>query len=191
MVTVFFKCNIFAFVSDLSHGTLSAMAQPLPGDSLATLYRGHHGWLLGWLRQRLACPQQAADLAQDTFVRLLVQREAQAPREPRAFLATVARGLLIDHYRRASLERAYLDALAQLPEPEVPSPESQALVMETLLAIDRLLDGLKPVVREAFLLSQLDGLTYPQIAERLGLSVSSIQQYMTQAFTHCYRVAYA
>ena len=63
--------------------------------------------------------------------------------------------------------------------------------METLVAIDRLLDGLKPVVREAFLLSQLDGLTYPQIAERLGLSVSSIQQYMTQAFTHCYRVAYA
>lgn len=167
------------------------MAQPLPGDSLATLYRGHHGWLIGWLRQRLACPQQAADLAQDTFVRLLVQREVPAPREPRAFLATVARGLLIDHYRRASLERAYLEALAQLPEPEVPSPESQALVIETLVAIDRLLDGLKPVVREAFLLSQLDGLTYPQIAERLGRSVSSIQQYMTQAFTHCYRVAYA
>ena len=88
-------------------------------------------------------------------------------------------------------ERAYLEALAQLPEPEVPSLESQALVMETLVAIDRLLDGLKPVVREAFLLSQLDGLTYPQIAERLGLSVSSIQQYMTQAFAHCYRVAYA
>jgi RNA polymerase sigma factor (sigma-70 family) len=166
------------------------MAHSFSSDSLATLYRGHHGWLLGWLRQRLACPQQAADLAQDTFVRLLLQREAPAVREPRAFLATVARGLLVDHYRRASLERAYLEALAQLPEPQVPSPESQALVMETLVAIDRLLDGLKPAVREAFLLSQLDGLTYPQIAERLGLSVSSIQQYMTQAFSHCYRVAY-
>ena len=161
------------------------MAQPLPGDSLATLYRGHHGWLIGWLRQRLACPQQAADLAQDTFVRLLVQREAQAPREPRAFLATVARGLLIDHYRRASLERVYLEALAQLPEPEVPSPESQALVMETLVAIDRLLDGLKPVVREAFLLSQLDGLTYPQIAEHMNISVRSVNNYMAKAMEHC------
>ncbi|MGG2396645.1 sigma-70 family RNA polymerase sigma factor [Pseudomonas sp. SH1-B] len=167
------------------------MAQTLPGDSLATLYRGHHGWLLGWLRQRLACPQQAADLAQDTFVRVLVKGEVHALHEPRAFLATVARGLLVDHYRRASLERAYLEALAQLPELEAPSPEAQALVMEALVAIDHLLDGLKPVVREAFLLSQLDGLTYPQIAERLQLSVSSIQQYMTLAFTHCYRVAYA
>ncbi|WP_457787717.1 sigma-70 family RNA polymerase sigma factor [Pseudomonas sp. PL-6] len=166
------------------------MAHSASNDSLATLYRGHHGWLLGWLRQRLGCPQQAADLAQDAFVRLLLQREAPAVREPRAFLATVARGLLIDHYRRASLERAYLEALAQLPEPQVPSPESQALVMESLVAIDRLLDGLRPAVREAFLLSQLDGLTYPQIAERLGLSVSSIQQYMAQAFAHCYRVAY-
>lgn len=159
-------------------------------DSLATLYQGHHGWLLGWLRQRLGCQHSAADLAQDTFVRLLHQREAVEYREPRAFLATVARGLLIDHYRRARLERAYLDALQSVPEPLAPSPEERALVLETLVEIDRLLDGLKPRVREAFLLSQLDGLTYPQIAERLGLSVSSIQQYMTQAFAHCYKALY-
>lgn len=159
-----------------------------PHDTLvSSLYVGHHGWLLGWLRQRLGCPQNAADLAQDTFVRLLVQREQRELREPRAFLATIARGLLVDHYRRASLERAYLDALASLPPQEVPSPESRELILETLVEIDRLLDGLKPKVREAFLLSQLDGLSYPQIAERLGLSVSSIQQYMTQALGHCYK----
>jgi RNA polymerase sigma-70 factor (ECF subfamily) len=142
------------------------------------------------LRQRTDCPHNAADLAQDTFVRVLLQRESKELREPRAFLATIARGLLVDHYRRASLERAYLDALANLPEPEVPSPEARALVLETLVEIDRLLDGLKPRVREAFLLSQLDGLTYPQIAERMGLSISSIQQYMTQAFSHCYKALY-
>ncbi len=123
-------------------------------------------------------------------MRVLMQRESKALREPRAFLATIARGLLIDHYRRASLERSYLEALANLPEQEVPSPETRALVLETLIEIDRLLDGLKPRVREAFLLSQLDGLTYPQIAERMGLSISSIQQYMTQAFSHCYKALY-
>ena len=80
--------------------------------------------------------------------------------------------------------------MANLPEQEVPSPESRAVVLETLIEIDRLLDGLKPRVREAFLLSQLDGLTYPQIAERMGLSISSIQQYMTLAFSHCYKALY-
>lgn len=167
----------------------------MPSDTssphlIATLYQGHHSWLLGWLRQRLGCPQNAADLAQDTFVRLLGQRELIEPREPRAFLATIARGLVVDHYRRARLERIYLDSLSNLPEPEVPSAEERALVLETLMEVDRLLDGLKPRVRETFLLSQLDGLTYPQIAERLGLSVSSIQQYMGKAFAHCYQALY-
>lgn len=154
---------------------------------VSTLYQGHHGWLLRWIASRLECPYRAQDLAQDTFVRVLTQERLPSLREPRAFLATIARGLLVDHYRRASLERAYLQALASLPEAEAPSPENRALLLETLTEIDRLLDGLKPRVREAFLLSQLDGLTYPQIAQRLGLSVSSIQQYMARAFEHCYR----
>lgn len=165
-------------------------AQSAFSSFFSALYGDHHRWLNGWLRQRTDCPQNAADLAQDTFVRVLMQREAKELREPRAFLATIARGLLIDHYRRASLERAYLDALASLPEAEVPSPQTRAEILETLVEIDRLLDGLKPRVREAFLLSQLDGMTYPQIAERMGLSLSSIQQYMTLAFSHCYKALY-
>lgn len=155
------------------------------------LYRGHHSWLRGWLFKRLECHHQAADLAQDTFLRLLGRDTLNGLREPRAFLATVAKGLVVDHYRRLSLERAWLDSLAALPEPEAPSAEARLLVLETLVEIDRMLDGLKPKVRSAFLLSQLDGLTYPQIAEQLGISLSSVQQYMTQAFGHCYRVLYS
>lgn len=160
-------------------------------SQVGELYAGHHSWLLGWLYRRLDCRHQAADLAQDTFVRLLGRNELKGLREPRAFLATVARGLMVDHFRRQSLERAWLDSLAQWPEPEAPSAEERVLVLETLLEIDRLLDGLRPAVRSAFLLSQLDGLTYPQIAERLGVSLSSVQQYMTQAFSHCYQALYA
>ena len=33
------------------------------------LYQDHHSWLTGWLRRKLGCPQNAADLAQDTFIR--------------------------------------------------------------------------------------------------------------------------
>lgn len=39
--------------------------------SVETLYSEHHGWLQNWLSRRLGCPSLAADLAQDTFVRLL------------------------------------------------------------------------------------------------------------------------
>ncbi len=87
------------------------------------MYRDHRSWLLAWLRRNIACPQRAEDLSQDTFVRLLGRDELKAPREPRAFLAAIAKGLLFDHFRRAALEQAYLNELMLLPENEQPSLE--------------------------------------------------------------------
>ena len=54
-----------------------------------------------------------------------------------------------------------------------------------------MLDSMPAKVREAFLLSQFEGLTYSQIAERLEVSVSSVQKYMLRAITACYQVLYA
>lgn len=44
---------------------------PIHSDSITELYQDHHGWLHGWLRKKLGCSHQAADLAHDTFMRLL------------------------------------------------------------------------------------------------------------------------
>jgi RNA polymerase sigma-70 factor (ECF subfamily) len=74
-----------------------------------SLYHDHHSWLTGWLRRRLGCPDSAADLAQDTFIRVLSAREPAAIIEPRAFLTTLAKRVLFNHYRRQDLERAYLE----------------------------------------------------------------------------------
>ena len=151
------------------------------------LYRAHRSWLTGWLRQRLgAGADRAADFAQDTFVRLLQAGERPpALAQPRSYLATIARGLLVDHFRHQDLERAYLAELAALPMAQHPSPEERAIILETLLSLDRLLDGLVPKVREAFLLAQLEGWDYAQIAEHLGVSVSSVKKYMHKAVLQC------
>ena len=133
-----------------------------------TLYSHHHGWLNGWLRRQLGNSCDAADLAQDVFMRLLARETLETPREPRAYLSTIARGLVADHWRRRALEQAWLETLAQLPEAQAPSPESRLIFLEALVAIDRMLDALKPRVRMAFLWAQLEGLSCPQIAERLG-----------------------
>ena len=158
-------------------------------DAVGVLYAEHRSWLVGWLRGKLGCAHSAADLAQDTFVRILGKRETLAEvREPRAYLTTVARSLLIDSYRRAAIERAYLDALASLPEQQMPSPEERLLLLETLVRIDVMLDGLSPKARQAFLLSRLDGLPYAEIAAQLGVSLSSVEKYMAQAVRHCYQM---
>jgi RNA polymerase sigma factor (sigma-70 family) len=161
-------------------------------QSIHALYSDHHQWLVGWLRRRLACLHQADDLAQDTFERVLGRPQAlNGIREPRAWLTTIAHGLVVDHLRRQDLERAYLEAVAVLPAWEVPSPETQLLLLETLARIDAMLDGLNPKVRMAFLLSRLEDLSYPQIAVQLGVSLSSVEKYMAAAIRHCLAVVHA
>ncbi len=155
-------------------------------DRIQTLYSDHHGWLLGWLRRRLGCPHSAADLAQDTFLRLLRRPDGlSAVREPRAWLTTIAHGLVIDQVRRQALERACLEAIAALPAARHPSPETRLLLVETLARIDAMLDGLAPRARAAFLLSRLERLSYPEIAARLQVSLSSVEKYMAAAIRHC------
>jgi RNA polymerase sigma-70 factor (ECF subfamily) len=58
-------------------------------------------------------------------------------------------------------------------------------VLETLNEIDSMLDALPSLVRRTFLLSQLDGMKYEDIAQQLGVSLSSVKRYMAQAFRQC------
>ncbi|MDZ7840122.1 MAG: sigma-70 family RNA polymerase sigma factor [Gammaproteobacteria bacterium] len=152
------------------------------------LYREHHGWLLSWLRRRLGCGETAADLAHDTFLKVLAKKrrgEAPVVREPRAYLRVIAGGLLVDHFRRRDLEQVYLEALAAQPEPTAISPEERKAILEALHRIDAMLDRMPPAVRRAFLLSQLEGLSYAQIAVQLDVSVRTVKRYMQQAFIRC------
>lgn len=149
------------------------------------LYLDHHGWLHGWLRRRLDCTDTAADLAHDTFLRLLGRSEPVELQEPRAYLSTIAHGLLVNHWRRQDIERAYRETLAARPEPVAVSPEERELVLETLCEIDALLQSLPEQVRRAFLLAQLDGLTYRAIGAELGVSERMVKKYMARAMLHC------
>ncbi len=152
---------------------------------VAGLYDAHHRWLSSWLRKRLGDAHQAADLSHDIFLRLLAREEPVDAREPRAFLTTVAQRMLFSHWRRQQLERAYLDALSHCAPALALSPEERAILLETLVEIDRLLDGLPSVVRRAFLLSQLDGLKQAEIAEQLGISLATVKRYLVKAGMHC------
>ncbi|WP_028695946.1 sigma-70 family RNA polymerase sigma factor [Pseudomonas cremoricolorata] len=153
--------------------------------ALQRLYSDHHGWLHRWLRGKLGCREQAADLAQDTFVRVMTQRRFDELRQPRAYLTTVARSLLVDLYRRRSLEQAYLAALAAQPEALDISPQTRSIILETLLLIDTMLDGLCPRAREIFLLAQLDGLSFVEIGRRLGLSSNTVRKHFIRAMAQC------
>ncbi|QGZ64572.1 sigma-70 family RNA polymerase sigma factor [Paraburkholderia acidisoli] len=155
-------------------------------DSVHSLYANHHAWLHGWLKRKLGCSFEAADLAHDTYVRLIASRRFPQPDESRAWLMQIAKGLVVDLYRHRQIEAAFRDSLALMPEDRWPSTEQQAIAIETLVEIDAVLASLPARVREAFLLSRFDGLTYSEIAVRLKVSVASVRKYMLRAALACF-----
>jgi len=161
------------------------MSLPAHTAAVQRIYEQHHSWLHGWLRGKLHDACDAADVAHDTFVRILSARDALQIREPRDYLATVARGLVIDRYRRRAIEVAYLETLASRPEATEISEEDKAVIIETLMAVDKALAGLGARAQQIFMLSQVEGLTYQQIAEQLQVSLTTVKKHMIRALTEC------
>ncbi|WP_101675012.1 sigma-70 family RNA polymerase sigma factor [Alloalcanivorax mobilis] len=156
-------------------------------EAVKVLYSHHHGWLMGWLRKKLGCSQRAADMAQDTFLRVLTSHaDLNAVKEPRAYLTTIAGRLIIDDARRKKVEHLYLETWSALHGNDVaPSSQSLVEVVELLTAVARLLEGLPEKPRRAFLMSRLEGRSHGEIAKALGVSVSMIKKYVARALLHC------
>lgn len=154
------------------------------------LYRDHHGWLQGWLRLRLGDSGDAADLAQEAFLRLIVKpasRGFASFAETRAYLRTMAQGMCINLWRRREIEQAWLDTLAAQPEDLAPSAERQAIVLEALHEIGGILLELPPKAASAFLLSTVCEMTAQEVADEIGVSTRMVRKYVAQVMLRCLR----
>lgn len=161
------------------------MSSPTHTAAVQHIYEQHHSWLFGWLKGKLHDACDAADVAHDTFVRILGSRNVAQIREPKDYLATIARGLVIDRYRRRAIETAYLETLTARPEATAISEEDKALIIETLVAVDKALASLGLRTQRIFMLSQIEGLTYQQIAQQLKVSLTTVKKHMIRALTEC------
>lgn len=155
---------------------------------LHNLYSDHHGWLYGWLHRRLGNTADAADLAHDTFLRLLSRSSLPALGslgEARAYLRTTARNLCINLWRRQEIERAWLETLAATPEATYPSAERQALILEALREISMMLDALPAKAAQAFLMAVACQMTDAEVGAHLGISERMVRKYVAKAMFGC------
>ena len=140
------------------------------------VYRSHGSWLYRFFRRRFG-PQEAQDLTQETFVRVVGARIEI--RDPRAFLRRVALNTVRDQSRRAAVRPVLVSDETNLHEAATPADVEHQLLLEQIVMT------LPPRLREVFFLSRFVGLTYAEIAHRCGISVKTVEARMTKALAIC------
>lgn len=160
-----------------------------PQRSLLETFRLCGGELQRFLARRLGCPDTAADLVQETFVRLAQLPPAQQPDNPRAFLFRVAANLAVDHQRRLRYVARYevWDEAGIETADERPSAEAEVLSKEQVGRLHRAIAELPPKCRDVFILHKFHHLSYADVAKRLGITKSTVVKHMIKALDYCRR----
>ena len=142
--------------------------------------------LVCFLNAKLGNLQVAEDVVHDAYVRVL-ERSSDTPIEqPRAFLYRTALNLVIDGHRRNALRRVEpLEVLENEERFFSPSPHTGLDHSQRLEMLQRALAELPPLCRDSFMLRKLEGLSHPEIAERLGISRSLVEKHIVNAMKHC------
>ncbi|TGD72965.1 sigma-70 family RNA polymerase sigma factor [Mangrovimicrobium sediminis] len=159
---------------------------------IAELVVQNRGALEKFLAQRLDNPEDAAEIAQEAFLRLHRLDDPGRLDNARAYLYQVAGNLAIDQLRRRKLHFRFLAGeMREHPDDGVdtgaaePSPEQILGASQRLAAINAAVESLPFKAKQAFLLHRQNGLPYSAIAEQLQVSVSSVEKYILQALRAC------
>ncbi len=151
------------------------------GFDLHTLFRNHSKEIVRSLRRRGLSAETAADITQDTFVRLMTaQTPVEAIANPKAFLFQISRNLCIDIERRQRVlpfvenPDEILGAIVD----EAPSPEQAVMSRQELAIVQAALDRVPEGPREAFLARLVDGKTFDEIGRTLGVSPQTVSSYV-------------
>lgn len=160
------------------------------------MFERYYRELLGFLSRAVRDRDMAADLTQESYARVLAAQQAgQVIRDARALLFRTARNLVIDQHRRAEVRGQTVspisgddeDGLDQLLGPRSFEPDTILASREGLAAIVAVIERLPPRCREAFILYKFDGLSYAEVAERMGISQRTVEMQLQIAMEACWR----
>ncbi|MDT4840753.1 putative RNA polymerase sigma factor FecI [compost metagenome] len=152
-------------------------------SSFLALYLREQNRLLQLIRRIVGDRSTAEDLAQDTFLRLW---DRQLGEGDRSLLFRTGQNLALDHLRARQVRSRH--AREQVQDDESPDLHQQAEAHQELEHLLRRLRGLPRRCQQVFLLSRVDGLSYGSIAERLGVSLSTVEKDMIRVLQHCQRI---
>tara|TARA_R110000796_G_scaffold9322_3_gene31911 strand:+ start:670 stop:1197 length:528 start_codon:yes stop_codon:yes gene_type:complete len=165
------------------------MATDSQRDLLTQIFQAQRRALIGTLYRMVGCLHTSEDLAHDAYLRVAkAARERPVP-HLQAFLYQTARNLALDHLRRERLRGTFMsevpDGAADTIAAPQPTQETAVMDAQCLNRVEGALAAVPERARQALMLSRLEGLTYPEIARRLGVSENTVYNDIRAALACC------
>lgn len=157
------------------------------GLSVHETIKCYHNSLLRFLRQRLRVKEDAADVAQEAYVRLLQYEGSKSIASPSSMLFRIAINVANDlsrsrSTRRAADEQSIEDVEVASDEPDM---ERRIAAEQDLTALYAAIEELPPKCKNVFLLSRVKRMSYPEIARHCGISVKMVEKHISHALKIC------
>jgi len=152
-------------------------------NDLAERSRALRGALTRYFQRRLPNTHEVEDLVQEVFLRIVRRGDSQDLDRFEGYVFQTAASVIKDRFRR---RRARMSERHVVFEPDLHgqsdiSPEETVLAREALSATTRAILALPERTRTIFVLRRLEGLSHPEIARRLGLSLSTVEKHIQRA----------
>jgi len=170
---------------DTQHESSADPAGSSHSQRISRLFSEHNDSLIQFLATRLRSVQEAKEVAQEAYVRLLSLEDSGAVSFLRAFLFKTAANLAVDRIRSRNRQRQALDAGLCDESREAPTPDREAASAQEMEIVRHLVAELPPKCRRAFLLHRVHGAEFSEIAEEMGLSERMVRHYVLRAVLYC------
>jgi RNA polymerase sigma-70 factor (ECF subfamily) len=154
-------------------------------ERITRLFSEHNDSLVRFLAARLNSVQEAKEVAQEAYVRLLSLDDSGAVSFLRAFLFKTAANLAVDRLRSRNRQRQAMNAGLCDELRETPTPDYEAAQAEEAEIVRRLIGELPPKCRYAFLMHRIHGEDFTAIAKQMELSERMVRHYVLRAVLHC------
>jgi RNA polymerase sigma-70 factor (ECF subfamily) len=165
--------------------SLEATSALTRADEISQLFREHNRALIKFVLTLVGNEQEARDVAQEAYVRLLQLERPVAVAYLRWYLFKIARNIAADHYRRARVRarRADLDVIDGV---DSSSPtEAGAIAADQLSMLSSAMEELSGNCRKAFFLHNLCGLSTVEVAERMQITDRMVRNHLRKALLYC------
>ena len=168
----------------------SVSSAPLSGSARVrsphweSAFAAHYAALCDYVLRFVGSAEAAEDIVQDLFLHLW---ETRGPRDAlrltRGYLYVAARNRALKYLRRSRVAAAWIERVEHEVPPIPDSPEDLCLRHELDAAVQRAIAELPGRCRDTFLLRRREGLSYEEIAARLGVSLGTVKSQMWRAAT--------